>query len=184
MASKKTDLDMFEEMVRARSKIQTELIEILKFKRTYEERLKASAFIRVTGLLTSAAFSLWRAAFLFSHEAGQHEDYLKNVETFLTKVITDNTIGFSDDKNTWSLWHYIGVARSSLLEASTILTSGLFKAGITDAKFAVVQAKLSDPPLLSASAASQWDYLFDVMVLVRTTCASQIRALAAMKSLY
>jgi hypothetical protein len=121
MPPTKSDLDWFEEMVSARSKFQGELIEILRFKRNYGERLKASAFLRVTGLLASAGFSMWRAAFLFTHAEGDHDRYLTNVDTFLTRLVSDNTIAFSDDKNTWSLWHYMGVARSSLLEALTLL---------------------------------------------------------------
>jgi hypothetical protein len=71
--------------------------------------------------LASAGFSLWRAAFLFDQEDGKHQEYLNNVDTFISKIISDNTIAFVDDKKTWSLWHYIGVARSSLLEATVLL---------------------------------------------------------------
>jgi hypothetical protein len=175
MTRKNSDLHEFEEMVAARSKIQAELIEVLRFKRTYGDMLKASAFLRVTGLLASTGFSLRRAAFLFTHAKGKHDDYLRNVETFISKVISDYNIGFSDDKNTWSLWHYIGVARSSLLEASELLSTR-----IETAKFSAMRAKLIDAPLLPDSAAQQWDLLFVMMKMVRETCAAQIKVLESL----
>ncbi|UGA46350.1 hypothetical protein HU230_0010055 [Bradyrhizobium quebecense] len=162
-------VERFKQMVRARSRIQPELISLLEFVREYRTQLEPSLFLRVCGLLASAGFSLWRAAFLFEQEDGKHEIYLDNVETFVAKIISDNTIGFVDDRNTWSLWHYVGVARSSLLEAMTLLFSGV----VQDAKSSSIQAKLSDPPLLAASAADQWDELFEVMQHIRRTLTSR-----------
>ena len=132
----------------ARSKIQSELIDLLIFLRTQWPQLEASAYLRVTGLLATTGFSLWRAAFLFDHETRKHEQYLNNVEKLVSKIISDNTIGFTDDKNTWSLCHYIGVARSSLLEAASLLSRPM-----RSAKFHQMEGRLIDVPLLQDTAA-------------------------------
>jgi hypothetical protein len=163
-------------MVDARSRIQPELIRLLEFQRAYRANLQVSAFLRVVGLLASAGFSLWRAAFLFHREDGQHEQYLDNVETFLSKIITDNTIAFADDRNTWSLWHYIGVARSSLVDAITLLGSGKWESP----KMNSIRVKLADPPLLKGNAAEQWNELFEVMQLVRETAIARIETIKSL----
>lgn len=166
------------EMVRARTKIQNELIELLGFKQAHEEYFQASKYLRILGLLGSIGFSLWRAAFLFGYEEGQHDSYISNVETFVTKIITDNAITFSDDKNVWSLWHYIGVARSSLLEAMTLL-----EAQLNSPRFHTLKAKLVDAPLLSATAAQQWDELFEIMQWVRETTSARFEQVKSMRPL-
>jgi len=51
----------------------------------------------VLGYLIRAAFSLWRAVFLAETFRDDTEIYTSQ-EKFLEKVITDNAIGFSDDK--------------------------------------------------------------------------------------
>ncbi|KRR08736.1 hypothetical protein CQ10_14315 [Bradyrhizobium valentinum] len=135
-------VEHFKQMVRARSRIQPELIQLLEFVREYREHLGPSVFLRVSGLLASAGFSLWRAAFLFHQEDGKHQVYLDNVDTFVSKIISDNSIAFSDDRNTWSLWHYIGVARSSLLEAMVLLFGGVAE----NPRSSTIKARLSDPP--------------------------------------
>ncbi len=164
------------DMVRARSKIQSELIDLLSFKHAHEGHLQASLFLRVIGLLASTGFSLWRAAFLFPHEKGRHDEYLKHVETFVTKIVSDNAIAFSDDKNTWSLWHYIGVSRSSLLEAALLLKSSL-----NSAQLEKIQATLLDAPSLQDTAARQWDELFDLMQHLRKVCAEEIKTIKSMR---
>jgi hypothetical protein len=161
--------EQLRQMIAARSNIQPELLELLTFKRLHEEELQASAWLRVFGLLASAGFALWRAAFLFRHETGTHETYLNNVERFVKKIISDNNIAFSDDQNTWSLWHYIGGARSSLLEASTLLDVRL-----NDPKFGLAVSKLVDAPLLQDTAAKQWNELFEIMQLFRRLLGSRI----------
>jgi hypothetical protein len=162
-------IEHFKQMVQARSRIQPELIELLEFVREYRAHLEPSVFLRVSGLLASAGFSLWRAAFLFDQEDGKHQEYLNNVDAFISKIISDNTIGFLDDKKTWSLWHYIGVARSSLLDAMVLLFGGVAE----NPRSRGIKARLSDPPLLSGNAAAQWDDLFDVMQYVRETLTSR-----------
>jgi hypothetical protein len=128
----------------------------------------------------SAGFSLWRAAFLFHQEDGKHQEYLDNVDTFVSKIISDNTIAFADERNTWSLWHYIGVARSSLLEAMVLLTSGV----AANPRSATIKARLSDPPLLSGNAAEQWDELFEVMQFVRETFTAGLEFVKSSRKLF
>jgi hypothetical protein len=122
-ATDKPTVDALRSMISARNRIQIALIDLLVFKRTYEDQLKnPPTRLRQVGLLASAGFSLWRAAFLFTEGSGEADGYLKDVDKFIAKVVSDNMIGFSDDKNSWSLWHYLGVARSSLIEAATLFT--------------------------------------------------------------
>jgi hypothetical protein len=167
------------EMVQARSLIQPELIELLEFQRRYHDDLTPSLYIRIAGLLASAGFSLWRAAFLFKEERGQHDEYLKNVGEFISKIILTNNIGFSDDRNTWSLWHYIGVARSSLLEALNLL-----RTFPEDHKIENMRNRFSDPPLLSATAAEQWNELFVAMQFVRKTLTARFDKARSMPKLF
>lgn len=158
----------FKEMVRARSLIQSELIELLEFQRRYQKDLQASLYLRVSGNLASAGFALWRSAFLFTHEEGGPQAYLENVEAFLSKIISDNTIAFNDEKKTWSLWHYVGVARSSLLEALTLL-----RRPVEDHRLEIMRRRFGDPPLLSATAAEQWNELFEAMQTVRKSLTAR-----------
>jgi hypothetical protein len=62
--------------------------------------------------LTAVAFSLWRAVFL-ADRTGQFEAKLKDAEEFLAKMITDNAIGFAQDRSTreWTFNYYITNAR-------------------------------------------------------------------------
>ena len=68
--------------------------------------------------LIAAAFNLWRAAFLTetSREMG---DIRKSQQAFLEKVITENAIGFSDDKKHrhWTVEYYLEGAKLRLLRA-------------------------------------------------------------------
>jgi hypothetical protein len=153
-----------------RSVLQPELIRFLEFQRAYREKLEPSAYLRVAGLLASAGFSLWRAAFLFHQEEGDHETYLKNIDRFISKMISDNTIAFTDDKNTWSLWHYMSVARTTLVEALTLL----HYIGIQSNESETMLLVFGDPPLLSASAARQWNELFGAMQFIREALQKQL----------
>jgi hypothetical protein len=187
-AKKKTDqttkadqdrqIRQFKEMVNARSLIQPELIELLQFQRKYRENLFPSLYIRVAALLASTGFALWRAAFLFEQEQGEHGKYLSNIQTFISKIISDNMITFSDDKNTWSLWHYIGVARSSLLEALHLL-----KRDPESYKMEILRSRFGDPPLLSATSAAQWNELFEAMQLIREVLTAQFETMKKMPKL-
>jgi hypothetical protein len=65
-----------------------------------------------------AAFSLWRAAFLaetLREEAGVHASQ----EAFLERLISDNTIGFADDKSNrdWTVGYYLENAKYRLANA-------------------------------------------------------------------
>jgi hypothetical protein len=68
--------------------------------------------------LIAAAFNLWRAAFL-TDTSREMEDIRKGQEAFLEKVITENTIGFSDDKKHrhWTVEFYLEGAKLRLLRA-------------------------------------------------------------------
>src|SRR4051812_48074829 len=95
-----SERDRLRAMIKARNDIQNELVDLLDFKTSYGKELQVSAYLRVTGLLVSAGFSLWRAAFLFEHEGGKHQQYLDNAEKFLRRIISTNNIAYMDDQNT------------------------------------------------------------------------------------
>ena len=76
----------------------------------------------VPGYLIGAAFSLWRAVFLadtFRDDVSVHGSQ----EQFLKKVITDNTIGFNDDRQNrhWTVGYYLENAKIRLSQAATFI---------------------------------------------------------------
>jgi hypothetical protein len=164
----KTTVEDLRRMISARTRIQTALIELLVFKRNFEDQLKnPPTRLRQVGLLASAGFSLWRAAFLFTHGSGEADGYLKDVDKFIAKVVSDNMIGFSDDKNSWSLWHYIGVARSSLIEAASLFTP------IVGPRGARLDNLLSEEGATHNGPFKQWDNLLEAMQTIQAIAASR-----------
>jgi hypothetical protein len=78
----------------------------------------------VLGYLVGAAFSLWRAVFLadtFRDEVSVHGSQ----EQFLQKVITDNAIGFNDDRQNrcWTVGYYLDNAELRLSQVASFVES-------------------------------------------------------------
>lgn len=65
--------------------------------------------------MIAAAFSLWRAVFL-AEAFRDIETIHRSQEAFLEKLITDNAIGFSDDKvnRHWTVEYYLENAKLRL----------------------------------------------------------------------
>ena len=164
----KTIVDDLRSMISARNRIQIALIELLEFKRKFEDQLKnPPTRLRQVGLLASAGFSLWRAAFLMTEDSGGADGYLKDVDKFIAKVVSDNMIGFTDDKNSWSLWHYLGVARSSLIEAASLFTPINGPEGVR------IDNLLSLEGATRNGSFEQWDGLLEAMQAIQGIAASR-----------
>lgn len=155
-------------MISARTRIQETLIQLLEYRRSYADQLRTPPTrLRQVGLLASAGFSLWRAAFLFTHGIGGADGYLEDIDVFIAKVVSDNTITFADDKNTWSLWHYLGVARSSLIEAASLFAPLMGPEGTR------LHSLLSEHGATQNGAFEQWDNLLEAMHIIQSTAASR-----------
>lgn len=89
--------------------------------------------------LAAVAFSLWRAVFL-ADRSGAMEAKMKDVEYFLGKMLTDNSIAFSQDRTAreWSFNYYLDNAKYRLISLG--------------------QNKLR-PPKGKRSPRKRWDYL-------------------------
>jgi hypothetical protein len=76
------------------------------------------------GLLTGAAFSLWRAVFTVGN-ASTEDEGLAATERFLSNLIATNTVNFTQEQNSWSYGYYINNARFRLVEAYKCLPNDL-----------------------------------------------------------
>jgi hypothetical protein len=143
-------------MVDARGRIHAALLELLSLLRERRAEIDGILDRRLTvGLLASTGFALWRACFLI-HHAGTGSKFLTDVDTFLVTVISDNAVSFRDDKNAWSCWHYLGIARSSLLEALSLLPSS----SKMDQNTIRLVSQLDTGRFLILDAYEQWETLF------------------------
>ncbi len=116
--SAKPDLEHLAWAIDQRAEIQRTLLALYEFVRHHRPP-RGTEENYVLGYLTGAAFSLWRAVFLaetFRDDASVHASQ----EKFLEKVITDNAIGFSDDKQNrhWTVGYYLENAKFRLSEAT------------------------------------------------------------------
>jgi len=121
-------------LVQQRSKNQDLLLELCTFGREKAERLAEDESDRkVFHLLVGAAFSLWRAVFLAEH----HTDVgvlLNQSQTFLETLVTDNAIGYYQDKKmqAWTAGYYLNNSYFRLQEAIDVLVGeGAVSRGIT-----------------------------------------------------
>ena len=94
--SAKPDLEHLAWAIDQRAEIQRTLLALYEFVR-HRRPPRRTEENYVLGYLIRAAFSLWRAVFLAETFRDDTEIYTSQ-EKFLEKVITDNAIGFSDDK--------------------------------------------------------------------------------------
>lgn len=114
--------DLASVVIDARRDVQKLLLEQHKFvtDKVNAELLGGAthdSLCRSLTLLVGAAFSLWRAAFLADDER-ERLIVLSHIQKFLRYLIRDNTIGFSQDRDTqtWTSIYYISSANMSLIE--------------------------------------------------------------------
>lgn len=77
------------------------------------------------GLLTGAAFSLWRAVFTAERGAAADQTGLQATEKFIENLIATNAVGFPQEQNSWSYGYYLNNARFRLAGAYKFLPAGL-----------------------------------------------------------
>jgi hypothetical protein len=124
----------------------------------------------IYGHLVAIAFSLWRAAFLAAHPR-DWETTFGNINPFLTKLITDNSFLFPDEKDSgsWMVTYYLQNARLRLLHASKHLKD-------VDAIYFEYQTLIDNiGEQFSADAKDEWDKLMNVTKLLFSHLAQQYR---------
>lgn len=101
-----------------RAKIQHTLLGLYDYARTVSPAVGEAWQIPLLDDLISAAFSLWRAAFL-AGELRTYENVRDAQLSFLATVIATNSITFPDDRrnSTWTVSFYLENARHRALSA-------------------------------------------------------------------
>ena len=114
-------------LVRNRSRNQAATFELYGLIRTFGDRLTYDLSLQtVAQEIAAAAFSLWRAVFL-SELSGDAQTRMLHVETFLRKLIADNTVVYQTDKDSreWTYRYYVDNARYRLIDIGARLSPGL-----------------------------------------------------------
>lgn len=108
-----TRLEDYDWLVANRSRIQEVMLDLHKLlRRRYVPALKSREPERsIAALMVGTAFSLWRAVFL-SDADRTWAHILKRAECFLARVVHDNTINYSQDRESrdWSVGYYLNNA--------------------------------------------------------------------------
>jgi hypothetical protein len=101
-----------------RADVQRSMVALYEYVRSHTPDAQKFDDTYVLDHLIAAAFNLWRAAFL-TDTSRSMEEIRKSQEAFLEKVITENSIGFSDDKKHrhWTVEFYLEGAKLRLLRA-------------------------------------------------------------------
>lgn len=101
--------------IQSRARNQSSSLNLLELFDAFPLRWRTKKFSRAAQDLVAIAFSLWRAAFL-ADKASERGEVFKAGRDFLEKVIEDNAIGFTQDKNSraWTFNYYTRNARSAL----------------------------------------------------------------------
>jgi len=104
-------------LVQQRSLIQELLLKLHQFGSRSADRLTDDFTRNIFHLLVGAAFSLWRAVFLIEPETSTQQSVDHSV-TFLELLVRDNTINYSQDRNTraWTAGYYLNGAYYRLAE--------------------------------------------------------------------
>jgi hypothetical protein len=102
-------------LIQSRGRIQSSSVKLYRLMDEYPDRLKGDDYLNVSQALVATAFSLWRAAFL-ADKTGMRDDVFEDAKSFLSKVIVDNAIGFSQDRThrDWTFNYYVSSAESRL----------------------------------------------------------------------
>ena len=107
---------------RAKSQIQHSMLGLIQFAEANPPSKLSPQDKNVFNHLVGAAFSLWRAVFLA--DAGRNPDEIHQSQTqFLAKVVSDNSITYSDDKlnRHWTVGYYLENAKLRLAHSIQIL---------------------------------------------------------------
>jgi hypothetical protein len=118
--SKKPDIEHLRWAVNQRAEIQHTLLALYEYvRRTHSKAGYADTKVYLLDHLIGAAFSLWRAVFL-AETYRTDEGIRESQETFLAKVISDNSITFGDDKinRAWTVGYYLDDAKLRIERAS------------------------------------------------------------------
>jgi hypothetical protein len=118
--SKKPNVEHLRWAVDQRAEIQRTLLALYEYVRnTPSTGSYANPREYLLDNLIGAAFSLWRAVFL-AETYRTDESIRKSQETFLAKVISDNSITFGDDKinRAWTVGYYLDDAKLRIERAS------------------------------------------------------------------
>src|SRR6516164_133481 len=119
--SYKSDVEHLRWAVDQRAEIQRTLLALYEYvRKTTSAAGYADPKAYLLDNLIGAAFSLWRAAFL-AETFRTDESVFRSQELFLAKVISDNSIQFSDDKvnRAWTVGYYLDSAKLRIERAST-----------------------------------------------------------------
>jgi len=147
------DLGRLSRVVGGRSKIQSLAYDLLWLMNKRREVRSSSGRDRNSyDILVGATFSLWRAIVL----ADSVQDWgsvLADAETFLEKLVRDNTISYIDDWNNrdWSFVYYLNNARFRLRELAETVPE--FKAALE--KDSIPQ--LLDHAIVGSYSLATWD---------------------------
>jgi hypothetical protein len=107
--AKGPDIKFLGRLATWRNDAQLILFDLLSLVSRKKQRIKADdAYNAIFQLLVGTAFSLWRAVFL-ADQPFRPAPALGAAETFLTKVVSDNAIGYSDEKSSrrWTAGFYV-----------------------------------------------------------------------------
>jgi len=103
-------------LIRSREANQRASLELHKLVGTHSSKIKKKKPLSVKAqVLTSVAFSLWRAAFL-ADKTGTHAATIEDAHAFLGKMLTDNAITYPQDRASreWTYNYYMEAARHGL----------------------------------------------------------------------
>jgi hypothetical protein len=107
-------LQHLEWLVKSRADVQETLLTLYKYVAT-----PAFGHPALTDYIIYAAFSLWRAVFLAESDR-DWEAMFKGQKEFLAKLVEDNTITYTDDKNNraWTVGFYLNAAKCNIEAAA------------------------------------------------------------------
>jgi hypothetical protein len=112
MTTEKTpNLQQIKWAIESRTRNQMSIVRLLELFDKYEPRWKSKKYSRAAQDLASAAFSLWRAAFL-ADKSSKRSDVFTKGHAFLTRVVEENAIGFPQDKQ-WRDWTFNYYSRNA-----------------------------------------------------------------------
>jgi hypothetical protein len=102
-------------LVESRADNQRTALGLFKLLEKYPNKIKSRGFTKTAQTLIAVCFSLWRAAFL-ADKTGKREAVFDDAKTFLGKLIVDNAINYSQDRNAreWTFNYYANNAQDGL----------------------------------------------------------------------
>ena len=117
MKAETLDHRHLEWLIRSRELNQRSTLQLHKLIHMHFEKIKGRKQLSVkTQALAAVCFSLWRAAFL-ADRTGTHAATVRDVQTFLGRMLADNAIAYTQDRASreWTFNYYVEAARNGLL---------------------------------------------------------------------